>query len=87
MRGLVLRVGSRRTPSFTRRIRAYFELLERELPPYVERQLLAIDALTEQGMPTRHHDPGRWPHHSRPHRQTCAAMLRFAVCSSTATPP
>lgn len=48
MRGQLLRVGSGSTPTFTRRVRMYFDLLERELPPYVERQLLAIDALTEQ---------------------------------------
>lgn len=48
MRGQLLRVGSGSTPTFTRRVRTYFDLLQRELPPYVERQLLAIDALTEQ---------------------------------------
>jgi transposase len=48
MRGQLLRVGCGSTPTFTRRVRTYFDLLERELPPYVERQLLAIDALTEQ---------------------------------------
>jgi transposase len=48
MRGQLLRVGCGSTPTFTRRVRTYFDLLERELPPYVERQLLAIDTLTEQ---------------------------------------
>jgi hypothetical protein len=48
MRGQLLRVGSGSTPTFTRRVRTYFDLLERELPPYVERQLVAIDALTMQ---------------------------------------
>lgn len=62
--GQILRVGSGSTPTFTRRVRTYFALLERELPPYVERQLLAIDALTEQILASAH--SGHVDHPFRP---------------------
>ena len=48
MRGQILNVGSAGTATFPTRVRAYFEETKAELPHCIERQLAAIDGLTEQ---------------------------------------
>jgi transposase len=48
MRARAMRIRRGSTESFPARVRAHFRAIEESLPAYVERQLLAIDAVNEQ---------------------------------------